>query len=119
MSTGTPSLMVLAACALALRQGSPPKGAAAPAFRISLLFSAIVFSLKGDLMPPRGKLGLEKRGESRPVQGQEQVSQEVKKARPEVINQAWLHQAERMPSLDGDVSGVRFLAHQGLPDFIF
>jgi hypothetical protein len=50
--------MVLAACALALRQGRPPKGAAAPAFRISLLFKVIVFSLKGDLMSPRGKLGL-------------------------------------------------------------
>jgi hypothetical protein len=51
--------MVLAACALALRQGSPPKGTAAPAFRISLLFRAIFFSLKGDLLPPREKLGTE------------------------------------------------------------
>jgi hypothetical protein len=58
ISTGTPSLMVLAACAFALRQGSPPKGAAAPAFSTSLLFRAIFFSLKGDLLSPRGKLGL-------------------------------------------------------------
>jgi hypothetical protein len=49
--------MVLAACALALRQGSPPKGAAAPAFRMFLLFRAIFFSLKGDLLSPPGKLG--------------------------------------------------------------
>jgi hypothetical protein len=55
MSTGTPSLIVLAACALALRQGSPPKGAAAPAFRISLLFKVIFLSLLGDLLPQRGK----------------------------------------------------------------